>query len=68
MLVLTRRPQETILIGDNITVTVLSAYGGKVKIGVTAPKDMVVDRDEVRDRRNANWPARENASGNAADA
>jgi len=51
MLVLTRRPGEEIVIGDAIRVTVLKAKGGKIRLGITAPSSLRVDRQEVRDRR-----------------
>lgn len=50
MLLLTRRAGETIVIGDNIVVTVVAVNGNQVRIGVTAPKDVRVDRLEIRDR------------------
>lgn len=50
MLILARRPGQTIVIGDDIEVTVLSVDGRVVRIGVTAPKDVRVDRTEIRDR------------------
>jgi carbon storage regulator len=51
MLVLTRRCGEEIVIGGNIHVKVLSAHGGKVRIGITAPQFVAVDRQEVHQRR-----------------
>jgi carbon storage regulator len=50
MLILTRRPGETLVIGDNISITVLSIQGGQVRIGTDAPKDITVHRQEVYDR------------------
>jgi len=50
MLILTRRIGETLKIGDNITVTVLDVKGSQVRVGVVAPKDTRVDREEVRRR------------------
>ena len=50
MLILTRRTGETIAIGDNIEVTVLGVKGNQVRIGVGAPKEVEVDRREIRDR------------------
>jgi len=46
-LILTRRPGETIMIGDDIAVTVLSVKGNQVRIGIAAPADMPVHREEV---------------------
>lgn len=47
MLILTRRPGESIYLGDSIRVTVLSLQGKQVKIGLDVPADMVVYREEV---------------------
>lgn len=47
MLVLTRRSQQSIMIGSDIVITVLDVRGDQVRIGVTAPRDVVVHRDEV---------------------
>jgi carbon storage regulator len=51
MLVLTRRPDESIVIDGDIRITVVAVKGDRVRIGVTAPKDMTVDRQEVHERR-----------------
>lgn len=51
MLILTRKVGETICIGDGITVTVLGVQQGQVRIGVTAPKTVAVDRSEIRTRK-----------------
>ena len=50
MLVLTRKPQETIRIGDDICITVVSTEGGVVKIGIEAPVHIPVHRGEVYQR------------------
>ncbi|MDC1073087.1 carbon storage regulator CsrA [Arenicellales bacterium nBUS_45] len=50
MLILTRRVGETLTIGDNIEVTVLEVRGGQVRIGVNAPRDVVVNRKEILTR------------------
>lgn len=47
MLVLTRKLRETINIGDNIAVTILDVKNGQVKIGISAPKNVKVHREEV---------------------
>jgi carbon storage regulator len=47
MLILTRRIDERIIIGDNIKVTVLGIRGNQVKLGVDAPKDISVHREEI---------------------
>ena len=50
MLVLTRRTSETILIGDDIRVTVIRVDGNQVRIGVKAPRDISVHREEIYQR------------------
>lgn len=47
MLILTRKPGESILIGDDISVTVLMVKGNQVRIGINAPRDIIVVRDEL---------------------
>jgi carbon storage regulator len=53
MLLLTRRAGETINIGEDIEVTVLAVNGSQVRIGVKAPKEVIVDRKEVALRKAA---------------
>ena len=47
MLILTRKVGETLMIGDEVTVTVLAVKGNQVRIGVNAPKDIAVHREEI---------------------
>ena len=62
MLILTRRVGETLKIGDNVNVTVLGVKGNQVRIGVDAPRDVAVHREEIYDRIQ-----REQESGNVAN-
>lgn len=50
MLILTRRVGETVMVGEDISVTVLGVKGNQVRIGVNAPKDVAVHREEIFDR------------------
>ncbi|HEY4446652.1 MAG TPA: carbon storage regulator CsrA [Steroidobacteraceae bacterium] len=50
MLILTRRAGETVTIGDDVTVTVLAVRGNQVRLGVNAPKDVAVHREEIFER------------------
>ncbi len=60
MLVLSRQSDETIIIGDNIRVTIVEVRGDKVRIGIDAPRDVSVHRQEIYDaiRREADPSAR----------
>jgi carbon storage regulator len=61
MLVLTRKPGQSIMIGDGIEVQVLSVAGEKVRLGVTAPREVAIFRNEVHERIE-----RERAAGRSA--
>lgn len=50
MLILSRKIGETIVINDNITMTVLGIQGGQIKMGITAPKEVSVHREEIFER------------------
>ena len=55
-LVLTRNINESIIIGDDIKITVLDVSGRSVRLGIDAPRDVIVDREEIREKRNSdNW-------------
>ncbi|MGI9326962.1 MAG: carbon storage regulator CsrA [Pseudomonadales bacterium] len=50
MLILTRKVGETLMIGDSVTVTVIAVKGNQVRIGVSAPRDVGVHREEIYER------------------
>lgn len=63
MLVLTRRPGESIVVGDNIVVTVIEIKGGQVRIGIDAPREVDVYREEIYEQvRQENLSAIANAA------
>jgi carbon storage regulator len=51
MLILTRRPGERLCIGEDIVVTILAVKGSQVRIGIAAPRDVAIDREEIHQRK-----------------
>lgn len=65
MLILTRRVGETLMIGDEVTITVLGVKGNQVRIGVNAPKDVAVHREEIYQRiQSERHPGEDETNGN----
>jgi carbon storage regulator len=50
MLILTRRVGESLMVGDDVTITVLAVKGNQVRVGVKAPKEVAVHREEILNR------------------
>jgi carbon storage regulator len=50
MLILTRKVGETVVIGDNVTVAIIDVKGNQIRIGINAPKDVTVHREEIYER------------------
>jgi carbon storage regulator len=50
MLILSRRAGQTVMIGEGVTVTVLEVKGGRIRLGINAPRDVAVEREEVHHR------------------
>ena len=72
MLILTRRINETLNIGDDVQVTVLGIKGNQVRIGINAPRDVPVHREEIyqrikREERNASGEGGENGDDYSSD-
>lgn len=68
MLILTRKMGESLVIGDNITITVLGVKGNQTRLGVDAPRDVAVHREEILNRIQADNPPEEGESdGNTRD-
>ena len=53
MLILSRRPNESLRIGGNVVITVIGFSGNQIRLGITAPPNVVVDREEVHQRKMA---------------
>jgi carbon storage regulator len=70
MLILTRRPVESIRIGDEVTVTVLGVVGNQVRFGIDAPRKVTIDRAEIHERKKrtqkADTPEPQDVNGNIA--
>ena len=59
MLILTRRVGESLMIGDNVTVTVLGVKGNQVRVGIDAPREVAVHRQEIYERIQDRRPGRQ---------
>lgn len=62
MLILTRKPSETIRIGDDISITVLGVSGQQIRLGITAPESVGVHREEIYQRIQAGVPQEKGGS------
>ena len=67
MLILTRRAGETVMIGSDVTITVLGVKGNQVRIGINAPKDVAVHREEIYERIQSEQAAGDGAASTADD-
>jgi carbon storage regulator len=67
MLILTRRAGETVMIGSDVTITVLGVKGNQVRIGINAPKDVAVHREEIYERIQSERAAESGADSDADD-
>ncbi len=65
MLILTRRVGETLIIGDDVHITVLGVKGNQVRIGINAPKNVSVHREEIYDRIQREKSPEDDSEGNA---
>jgi carbon storage regulator len=67
MLILTRRVGEAVKIGESITITVLGVKGNQVRIGVDAPRDVAVHREEIYERIRHEQDAGDDTTGDVSD-
>jgi carbon storage regulator len=67
MLILTRRAGETVMVGSDITITVLGVKGNQVRIGINAPKDVAVHREEIYERIQIEKSAQESGQADLGD-
>ncbi len=67
MLILTRRVGETLMIGDDVTVTVLGVKGNQVRIGVNAPRNISVHREEIYERIKAEQAGEQSHKGDDSE-
>ena len=67
MLILTRRAGETVMVGSDITITVLGVKGNQVRIGINAPKDVAVHREEIYERIQSEKSAKESEQAEQAE-
>jgi carbon storage regulator len=67
MLILTRRVGETVMIGHDVTVTVLGVKGNQVRIGINAPKNVAVHREEIYERIKREQQAQGSGTGDSDD-
>jgi carbon storage regulator len=59
MLILTRRVGETVIVGNDVTVTIVGVKGNQIRIGISAPKNVPIHREEIYERiRREQHPAR----------